>query len=145
MPAAKSDLANATTNLSTVIAAVGPQIFSFFPLGSLINGHRSPLLVSTIFHDSVFLCLGQSETLNLSSCPHLRKLSDKSLIRLIRNIVEICGAHHPEYPRYVERRRVHNCSGMEGCPCPIKAVHLDLSRCRFLKREGVYFALKHVC
>eukprot|EP00970_Alexandrium_tamarense_P004747 scaffold784_cov173-Alexandrium_tamarense.AAC.2 len=137
-------ISSAPLDLHTIISTVGTIIFSFFPLGSLLNGHDSPFLVSTIFHDSIYQSLGQTESLFLSQCSHLRKINDEQLIRFVRNIVEISDAHHPEYTRLVERRRNHVWSLSRGCPCPLKVKHLDLSKCRFLRGEGVHYCLKHM-
>lgn len=105
--------------LNRVMAAVGYHVFSYLPLGSIINGHRSPILTNTVFHDAAFVCLGQTESLSLS-CPHLRKIDDETLIRLVRNVIELSEAHHPGYTRLVDRRRGHDCSETVICPCPIK-------------------------
>ena len=131
-------------DLNMVMAAVGYQVFAFLPIGSILNGHRSPILVNTIFHDSAFQCLGQTENISLSQCQHLRKINDDQLIRLIRNVVEVSEAYHPGYTRQVQRRRRHDCIETTVCPCPIKVTHLDLSRCRSLRGEGIHFCLKHM-
>jgi len=129
-------------DLNKVMAAVGPEVFSFFPIGSLLSG-TSPMLVNTIFHDGLFQCLGQTNNLNLSQCQHLRKINDDQLIALIKKIVEIRAASNPEYSQKEERRQSHDCSGMAICSCSTKVTHLDLSRCRFLTGEGIHFCLKH--
>jgi len=120
------------------------HVFAFLPIGSILNGHRSLILVNTIFHDGAFRCLGQAESISLSQCQHLRRIDDDQLIKLIRNMVEVGEAQHPGYARRVQRRRGHDCSGTAACPCPIKATHLDLSRCRSLRGEGVHYCLKHM-
>lgn len=133
-------------DLTAVISASGAHLLSYLPLGSLLTGHQSPTLVSTAFYDAVYHALGtQFTTLSFSGCPHLRKVDDEALIKIIRNIIEISQAHHPEYNRPVERRRGHVCEHTITCPCPINGiVYLDLSRCRSIKGEGVHFALKHL-
>ena len=138
--------AYAAPDLNKVIAAAGHQIFSYLPLGSLVNGLRSPILTNTIFHDSIFQSLGQTNTLCLSAAPHLRKISDDQLITFIRNIVEVSEAYHPGYNHRVHRRRHHDCSARRHtlCPAPIKVSHLDLSRCRNLLGEGVHYCIKHM-
>ena len=134
------------TDLTAVISSTGAHLLSFLPLACLINGYRSPSLVSTAFYDAVYHAIGtQFLTLSFSGCHHLRKIDDEALVKIIRNIIEINEAHHPEYERVVERRRSHNCACTVTCPCPIVAVkHVDLSRCRNIKGEGVHFALKHL-
>ncbi|KAL7550524.1 hypothetical protein ACHAWF_013743 [Thalassiosira exigua] len=136
--------AEGTPDLNAVMAAVGYQVFSFLPLGSLLRGRRSPMLVNTVFHDGLFQCLGQAETLSLSQCRHLRRIDDDQLVTFIRNIVEVGEAHHPGYARRVHRRRAHRCAETSACPCPIKVKHLDLSRCRAIRGDGVHFCLKHM-
>ena len=133
-------------DLTAVISASGAHLLSYLPLGALITGQQSPTLVSTAFYDAVYHALGtQFSALCFSGCPHLRKLDDEALIKIIRNIIEISQAHHPEYNRPVERRRGHVCEHTITCPCPINSIkYLDLSRCRSIKGEGVHFALKHL-
>lgn len=133
-------------DLTAVISASGAHLLSYLPLGSLLTGQQSPTLVSTAFYDAVYHAIGtQFSELSFSSCPHLRKIDDEALIKIIRNIIEISQAHHPEYNRPVERRRGHVCEHTITCPCPINSIkYLDLSRCRSIKGEGVHFALKHL-
>ncbi len=75
-------------NLATVMSAVGPQIFSFLPLGSLLNGLRSPALVSKSFNDSIYTSIGDREVLDVSQCAHLRKITDDSLSTLVLTVLE---------------------------------------------------------
>ena len=133
-------------DLTAVISASGAHLLSYLPLGSLLAGQQSPTLVSTAFYDAVYYALGtQFSELSFSGCPHLRMVDDEALIKIIRNIIEISQAHHPEYSRPVGRRRRHVCEHTITCPCPINCIkHLDLSRCRFIEGEGVHFALKHL-
>ena len=116
-------------DLNKVIAAVGQQIFSYLPLGSLICGHRSPFLINTIFHDSIFQQLGQVPSLSLSGCSHLRKINDVQLISLIQKIVGISCEEQ-------------NTSASTNCL--LKIVHLDLSRCRNLRGDAIHYAMKHL-
>eukprot|EP00580_Thalassiosira_gravida_P017539 CAMPEP_0201662338 /NCGR_PEP_ID=MMETSP0494-20130426/4446_1 /ASSEMBLY_ACC=CAM_ASM_000839 /TAXON_ID=420259 /ORGANISM="Thalassiosira gravida, Strain GMp14c1" /LENGTH=708 /DNA_ID=CAMNT_0048140671 /DNA_START=62 /DNA_END=2189 /DNA_ORIENTATION=+ len=134
-------------NLNHIISSIGMHIFTYLPLGSILNGNASPLLVNTIFHDAIYQSLGQTSNLSLSQCAHLRKINDDALINLITNIVEVSEAYHPGYTRQVQRRRRYDCSNTSNngvCPCPIKVTHLDVSRCRMLKGEGIHYCLKHM-
>ena len=140
-------------NINEVMAAVGPQIFSYLPIGSLLNGRHSPMLANTIFHDNVYLCLGQSKTLSLSQNQNLRAINDEQLTALIRKIVEISEASNPEECSSTSnvvgaaaaerRRRTHDCSDVANCRCTMKVTHLDLSRCRSLTGSGIHYCLKH--
>ena len=105
-----------TVNLTDIAAAVGPTIFSFLPLGSLLNGLSSPFLVNKIFRDKIFEHLKEAVCISFSPYPHLRKIKDDQLICLVRNIL-----------------------GESTC---LKTKYLDLSKCRNLKGDGIIFCLK---
>lgn len=134
-----------------VMAAVGQQVFSYLPLGSIINGDDSPMLVNTIFHDSIFHYLGQTLSLDLS-CQHLRKINDDQLIALVQKIVEICddasSTQTTSTPTNVQSRRRrqchHDCSNIAICPCSMKVQHINLSRCRNIRGTSLHYCLKHM-
>ncbi len=105
-----------TVDLTDITAAVGPTIFSFLPLGSLLNGLSSPLLVNKIFRAAIFEHLKEAACISFSPYPHLRKIKDDQLICLVRNIL-----------------------GESTC---LKTKYLDLSKCRNLKGDGIIFCLK---
>ena len=65
-----------TSDLTDIIAAVGPTVFSYLPIGSVINGYASPLLVNKIFHGAILEHLRAAD-LCFSSAPHLRKINDE--------------------------------------------------------------------
>jgi len=138
-------------DLNAVVGAAGIHVLSYLPTGDLINGHRSPSLVSTLFHDAVYKALGQREVLSFSGCGHLRKIKDDALIRLLRTIIEVSKADDPAEDKSerqvhvaVSRRRNHDCVGCSRCPCPINAWQfLDLSRCRQITGQAVHYALRH--
>lgn len=134
-----------TSGLNNAIAAVGHQIFSYLSTGSLLCGSASPTLVNRTFHDAVFQCLAQSKTLSLS-CRHLRKINDEQLIKLIRKIVEMARRSNQRQGGILEGaiglRDVHG--RQSNVSCHIKVMDLDLSRCRFIRGEGVYYCLKHM-
>ena len=145
----------AVGDLDTVMASVGNQIFSYLPLGSLLSGSSSPMLVNTTFHDCIFQCLGQYESLSLSACSHLRKINDDQLIGLVRKIIEVqngasCTPHTQAQDDAsvvaVRRRRTHHaCLGSGNCTqSTIKVRHLDLSRCRSILGGGVSYCLQHM-
>lgn len=106
-----------TSDLTDIIAAVGPTVFSYLPLGSLINGNASPLLVNKIFHGAILEYLRAAD-LCFSCAPHLRKINDEQLICLVQTIL---GKFN-----YMKTKR------------------LDLSRCRKLKGDGVIYCLKNM-
>jgi len=103
-------------NLTDITAAVGPIIFSYLPIGSLLNGYSSPLLVNKIFRCAILEYLREAECFSFSQCPHLRKINDEQLICLVQRIL--------------------------GKFTYLKTEQLDLSRCRKLKGDGVIFCLK---
>ncbi|KAL9187578.1 hypothetical protein ACHAXT_001681 [Thalassiosira profunda] len=137
---------NAAPDLNQVVAAVGQQLFSYLPTGALLCGAASPMLVNRTFHEGAFQCLGQAETLDLS-CRHLRKVTDEQLIGLIRKIVDVGEASKARdgdlRAREYARQHIHRRDPFVP-PHPLKVVCLDLSRCRFLRGEGVFFCLKHM-
>ena len=106
-----------TSDLTDIIAAVGPTVFSYLPIGSVINGFVSPLLVNKIFHGAILEHLRAAD-LCFSSAPHLRKINDEQLICLVRTIL--------------------------GKFNSMKTKRLDLSRCRKLKGDGVIYCLKNM-
>ncbi|KAK1739467.1 hypothetical protein QTG54_010010 [Skeletonema marinoi] len=103
-------------DLTDIVAAVGPTIFSYLPVGSLLNGISSSLLVNKIFRGAILEYLQEAACLSFSQCPHLRKINDDQLIRLVQRML-----------------------GDSTC---LKTKQLDLSKCRKLKGEGVIFCLK---
>ena len=133
-------------DLNVVIASVGAHLFSFLPLGSLL---LSPVIVNTTFNDAVYECLGQATSLTLSSCKHLRQISDTNLIILINKIVNIRESsrrqgNNPSQRRQ-QKRDPHVCTGFEMCPHSlIKMTHLDLSRCRNLTGHSILYCLRHM-
>jgi hypothetical protein len=106
----------AVVNLNDITAAVGPTIFFYLPIGSLLNGYSSPLLVNKIFRGAILEYLREAECLSFSQCPHLRKINDDQLICPAQRIL--------------------------GGSIYLKTKQLDLSRCRQLKGEGVIFCLR---
>ena len=104
------------TDLTDIVAAVGPTIFSYLPVGSLLNGLSSPLLVNKIFCGAILEYLQEAACLSFSQCPHLRKINDDQLICLMQSMI-----------------------GDSTC---LKTKQLDLSKCRNLKGEGVIFCLR---
>lgn len=106
-----------TSDLTDIIAAVGPTVFSYLPIGSVINGYASPLLVNKIFHGAILEHLRAAD-LCFSCAPHLRKINDEQLICLVQTI--LCKF------KYMKTKR------------------LDLSRCRKLKGDGVIYCLKNM-
>jgi len=135
------------------MSAVGQQVFSYLPLGSLLNTNSSPIFVNITFHDAIFQMLGQATTLlNLSQCKHLRCINDIQLINLIQKIVEIC---HPEVTAATttdtiqrrRRRRHDECRSSQvaaACSSSIKVTQLDLSRCRHIHGQAILYCLKHM-
>lgn len=104
-----------TSDLTDIIAAVGPTVFSYLPIGSLINGYTSPLLVNKIFRGAILEYLRAAD-LCFSCAHHLRKINDEQLICLVQTIL-----------------------GKFNC---MKTKRLDLSRCRKLKGDAVIYCLK---
>lgn len=111
-------MSSATTSvdLTDITAAVGPTIFSYLPLGSLLNGLSSPLLVNKIFRGAILEYLQEATCISFSQCPHLRKINDAQLICLVENMLGESGS--------------------------LKTKRLDLSKCRNLKGDGIMFCLK---
>ena len=109
-------------DLNDVIASVGQHVFSYLPLGSVLNGFNSPALVNTAFRSAVIECLGQAEELSFSRCPHLRRIDDAALAGLAGAIGDGISAGRADGrpPRPALRLR-----------------RLDLSRCRTLTGRGV--------
>ena len=131
-------------DLNAVIGAAGIHVLSCLPTGDLINGYRSPSLVSSMFHETVHKALGQREVLSFSGCSHLRKINDDALIRLMRTIIEVSEADHPAHSRPEPRRQDHDCINRSSCPSPANALQfLDLGRCRNISGKAVHFVLKH--
>ena len=108
-------------SLISIMAAVGPQVLDFLPLGSILNGNNSPLLISKSFRDDVYFHLSERIIFDFSQCAHLRKITDEVLIALVRNIIRI------------SRRILRHFDGR----ILLKAEHLDLSRCRKIRGEAV--------
>jgi hypothetical protein len=78
--------AQTTPNLaSTVFSAVGSRIFSFLPLGSLLNGYSSPLLVCKSFYENFYLEMVDREILDFSQCSHLRRITDEVLQNCLKD------------------------------------------------------------
>ena len=122
------------------------------PLGSLLNGYHSPILVNRTFHDGIFVSLGQSETLDLSQCSHLRKITDDQLITLMRKIVDITKAsaldgdndYHTGMTNIIGGRMNDNCgSGGITCQYSIQLTHINFSNCRRLSGESIHYCLRH--
>lgn len=138
---------NEQPDLNKVMAAVGTQVFSFLPLGSLLRGSASPMHVNTIFYDNTFQCLGQAKNLSFTA-RHLTAITDKHLMALVKNIIEVSEASAQRvihFPGNTHRRLLHDTCSAEGdCSCSIKTTHLDLSECRNLGGRGVYFCLMHM-
>ena len=65
---------NMASNLNNIMAAVGDQIYSFLPIGSLLCGSKSPMLVNTIFHDGVYQCLNLYASHHVHICVECCKL-----------------------------------------------------------------------
>ncbi|KAL7541280.1 hypothetical protein ACHAWF_006911 [Thalassiosira exigua] len=130
--------------LDQVVAAVGQHLFSYLPTGSLLCGSSSPLLVNRNFHGGVYRSLGQSETLSLS-CRHLRVVDDEQLINLIRRILENSEGSNTKLGQNdaVQGGEQIHLADRRGL-APLKVATLDLSRCRSLRGEGVYYCLKHM-
>ena len=111
------------------------------------------MLVNSIFYENTFLCLGQSTTLDMSSCPHLRSINDKQLIALIQMIVEITEASKSGGKQqqkqqllvgHPQKRKKHACTNnARCCQYTLRVTHMDLSRCRNLRGDAVYYCLKH--
>ena len=120
----------ATIDLTSVVSAVGGQIFSYLSLGSLLNGFKSPLLVSKTFRFNIFLSLCDWEILDFSQCPHLRKITDYNLQHLIQNIIWRAEIGQPVY----QRDRIHTDTYM-------KVKNLDFSRCRVIEGNGIRYAI----
>jgi hypothetical protein len=106
-----------TSDLTDIIAAVGPTVFSYLPIGSVINGYASPLLVNKIFRGAILEYLRAAD-LCFSCAHHLRKINDEQLICLVQTIL--------------------------GKSNYMKTKRLDLSRCRKLKGDGVIYCLKNM-
>eukprot|EP00562_Extubocellulus_spinifer_P022062 CAMPEP_0178613636 /NCGR_PEP_ID=MMETSP0698-20121128/1747_1 /TAXON_ID=265572 /ORGANISM="Extubocellulus spinifer, Strain CCMP396" /LENGTH=867 /DNA_ID=CAMNT_0020252339 /DNA_START=571 /DNA_END=3174 /DNA_ORIENTATION=- len=135
---------DAIADLNAVIGAAGIHVLSCLPTGDLINGYRSPSLVSSMFHKTVHKALGQREVLSFSGCSHLRKINDDALIRLMRTIIEVSEADHPGLSRLALRQQDHDCLNSSSCPSRANALHfLDLGRCRHISGKAVHFVLKH--
>lgn len=139
-------------DINDVISVIGSSIFSFLPLGSLLNGYHSPILVNRTFHDGIFVSLGQSETLDLSQCSHLRKITDDQLITLMRKIVDITKAsaldgdndYHTGMTNIIGGRMNDNCgSGGITCQYSIQLTHINFSNCRRLSGESIHYCLRH--
>lgn len=133
-----------TSNLSIdVVSAVGPQIFSFLPLGSILNGFSSPLLVCKSFYDSIHLALADCETLDFSQCDHLRKITDSHLIILIKNIVKISELRRPDVQGSEISRLIRHLTDPDSM-CRLRVKYLGLSRCRFIEGNGVLYCLSEM-
>ena len=107
-----------SVDLTDTVAAVGSTIFSYLPVGSLLNGLSSPTLVNKVFGGAILEYLRDTSTLSFSQCSHLRKINDEQLIYLLQNIL--------------------------GGAAYLKTKQLDLSRCRNLKGDGVIFCLQRM-
>ena len=132
-------------NLSIdVVSAVGPQIFSFLPLGSILNGFSSPLLVCKSFYDNIHLALAEFETLDFSQCAHLRKITDSHLISLIKNIVKISERTRPDDQGSEISRLIRSLTDSDSTCSRLRVKYLGLSRCRYIEGEGVLYCLSEM-
>ncbi len=109
--------ATTSVDLTDITAAVGPTIFSYLPLGSLLNGLSSPLLVNGIFRGAILEYLQEATFLSFSQCPHLRKINDAQLMCLVETMLGESSSS-------------------------LKTRRLDLSKCRNLKGDGIIFCLR---
>eukprot|EP00956_Cyclotella_meneghiniana_P025253 scaffold52330_cov23-Cyclotella_meneghiniana.AAC.1 len=127
-----------------VVSAVGPQIFSFLPLGSILNGFSSPLLVCKSFYDNIHLALAEFETLDFSQCAHLRKITDSHLISLIKNIVKISERTRPDDQGSEISRLIRSLTDSDSTCSRLRVKYLGLSRCRYIEGEGVLYCLSEM-
>ncbi|EJK73090.1 hypothetical protein THAOC_05306, partial [Thalassiosira oceanica] len=120
-------------DLNDVISSVGQHVFSYLPLGSILNGFNSLALVNTAFRHAVIECLGQAEELCFSRCSHLRRIDDEGLAGLVKVIAGGISA----------RRAVADGDREQASRPMLRLKRLDLSRCRTLRGHGVYSILGH--
>lgn len=120
-------------DLNDVISSVGQHVFSYLPLGSILNGFNSLALVNTAFRHAVIECLGQAEELCFSRCSHLRRIDDEGLAGLVKVIAGGISA----------RRAVADRDRERASRPMLRLKRLDLSRCRTLRGHGVYSILGH--
>ena len=124
-----TDTTRPGANLLAVISAVGPQLLSFLPLGTLLNGYASPLLICKSFRESTHLAIGAFEILDFSQCSHLRKIDDRHLIALINDILIAIESH----------RMYHGAEIL----LQLDAVRqLDLSRCRKIHGKAIKHCMR---
>ena len=111
-------------SLTSTMAAVGPQLLDFLPLGSILNGFNSPFLISKSFRDDVYVHLSGRKIFDFSQCAHLRKITDEDLIGLMRNVVRTSLMRNPDRTLL------------------LKLEQLDLSRCRKIQGLAVHQCLR---